>query len=908
MPLHPLLRLAEGAPGLRPPSAGSGLRFVKLSTYGVAGHRSFGVAGAGGVLLLLLAIATASAAAPPILDPNAAEFPDAGLLDHGAPLDLSDFLQVDGRGHFVDAQGQRVRFWGINVASESVFQPIERIDTCIERIRRAGFNLVRIHHVDGTARGIVTGTPDSLTFDQPKLRQLDYWIDRLGRAGIAVYLDLLDYRAFVPGDGIAKANDLGRAAKPYAVFDPALIDHQQRYAKALLREHINPFNGRCYADDPTIVLLELFDENGLFIRRRGWPGLVHPYRAQLTGLWNDWLAETYGTTARLRLAWGASGAGEPLQPAESVELRTVRLPDLELGPDEPAGSPAARLARARSSDAARFAYTVHRRYYRQMRSYLRDELGVRVPLTAVGDAEVVPDLLAVAEELDFVGCNYYWDHPIFRAGQAWQMPFLFHFRNPLRSLDETTFPAQAALARMANRPLVIREWNPCFPNPHRAAGMVEAAAYACLQDIDAMILFTYGAVPTHRQVGYFDVHQDPARWGLAAALGELYRSSAVAPARSRIELAYSATDTFLAKSYRTPLHTLAMVGAMANRCFGDELIATADLTIASGRSAAARYRGGPLLLSRNDPSADLSGRPQIETDDLLGYPVPLRQGPSGTYLFDGRLLLDGTFNRAPGGKFRVAELGAAEPIGTRDGWAVGFWDGARQTAGFGPLTGLEQARAATDVLRLAHGHKVNGAMFGQRRVVSDTGEIVRDAGTGRLLVRSPRAMAVAGELPPEVQLGGLRLTTASDRGAAVLVSLDGQPLEASQRWLARFVTDARNSAMQMSPPGPRNNPRDLWELTDDGQAPIVTGGRSVSAGWRLYAGDTLLLAIGMAGGTAEVVRDGDRWLCFVDTPDIWVRVPGAKTAQATSLDGTIRALPGRDAWQFPAGAALLEAR
>ncbi len=462
---------------------------------------------------------------------------------------------------------------------------------------------------------------------------------------------------------------------------------------------------------------------------------------------------------------------------------------------------------------------------------------------------------------------------------------------------------------MADRPLVIREWNPCFPNPHRAAGMVEAAVYAALQDIDAMILFTYGAVPTHRQVGYFDVHQDPARWGLAAVLGEVYRTGAVAPARSRVEIGYSATDTFLAKRYRTPLRTLAQVSAVATRCFDDELIATADLTIASGRSAAARYRGGPLLLSRNDPSGDLAGRPQIAADDLLGYGVPLRQGPGGSYRFDGRLLYGpGSRTRAAGGRFRSGELGAAEPVGTAAGWAVGFWDPARRTAGFGPLTGLEQARAAADVLRLAHGHKVSAAMFDKRRIVSDTGEIVRDAAAGRLLVRSPRALAVAGELPDEVRLGGLRLTSASERGAVVMVSLDGEPLERSRRWVARFVTDARNTAMQMSPPGPRNNPRDLWELTDDGQAPILTGGRSVSAGWRIYAGDTLLLAIGLAGGTAEVVRDGDRWQWFVDTPDIWVRLPGATTAQATLLDGTIRSLPGREAWQFPAGAALLEAR
>ena len=860
------------------------------------------------LVLLLIALGT-TLAAPPILNPNAAEFPDAGLLDHAAPLPLTDFLRVDGQGHFIDGGGQRVRFWGINVASESVFQPFDRIDTCIERIRRAGFNLVRIHHIDGTARGIVTGTPDSLTFEADKLKALDYWIHKLGQAGIAVYLDLLDYRAFVPGDGIAKANELGRAAKPYAVFDEGLIDHQQRYAKALLRDHVNSFNGRCYADDPTIVLLELFDENGLFIRRKDWPELVEPYRAQLRELWNDWLRSTYGTTAALRAAWAGSGVAEPLQPAESIERRTVRLPNLELGPDEPAGSAEGRLYRARSSDAQRFAYALHRRYYQRMRDYLRDSLGVRVPLTAVGDSEVVPDLLAVAEELDFVGCNYYWDHPIFRAGQAWQMPFLFHFRNPLKSLDETTFPAQVALAKMARRPLVVREWNPCFPNPHRAAGMVEATTYACLQDLDAMILFTYGAVPTHRQVGYFDVHQDPARWGLAASLGEIYRTGAIAPAKYRVELAYSGTDTFLAKSYRTPLRTLAQVSGLANRCFGAELIATADLTVASGRSAAATYRGGPLLLSRNDPSGDLAGSPRVTTPNLLGYPVPLRQGPSGSYRFDGQLLFPaGERERGAGGRFRAAELGHASPVGTMAGWALGFYDPIRKTAGFGPLSGVAQARAATDLLRLAHGAKVGSGMFDNRRLVSDTGEIVRDANAGRLTVGSPRALAVAGELPDSIKLGGLRVTSASDHGAVVMVSLDGQPLEQSTKFVARFVTDARNTAMQMSPPGPQNNPRDLWELTDDGHAPILTGGRSVSAGYRVYVGDTLLFAIGLAGGTAEVVREGETWSWFVDTPGIWVRVPGAETAQATMMDGTLKSLGGREAWQFPEGAALVTAR
>jgi len=74
---------------------------------------------------------------------------------------------------------------------------------------------------------------------------------------IYVYLDLLDFRTFTEAEGVVNAAALGRAAKPYAVFDNKLIELQQQYARQLLIEHVNPYTGLSYAQDPAVVMVEI---------------------------------------------------------------------------------------------------------------------------------------------------------------------------------------------------------------------------------------------------------------------------------------------------------------------------------------------------------------------------------------------------------------------------------------------------------------------------------------------------------------------------------------------------------------------------------------------------------------------------------------------------------------------------
>src|SRR5690606_29065073 len=135
--------------------------------------------------------------------------------------------------------------------------PDAEIDAMVMNFKRAGLNLIRLHHFDERDGIINLDAADSRHFVPARLKQLDYWIYKAKQNGLYIYLDLLDYRRFKEGDGVPNAEAIGRAARPYNIFDRRLIELQKEYARKLLREHVNPYTGLAYADDPAVVMLEI---------------------------------------------------------------------------------------------------------------------------------------------------------------------------------------------------------------------------------------------------------------------------------------------------------------------------------------------------------------------------------------------------------------------------------------------------------------------------------------------------------------------------------------------------------------------------------------------------------------------------------------------------------------------------
>jgi hypothetical protein len=169
----------------------------------------------------------------------------------------------------------------------------------------------------------------------------------------------------------------------------------------------------------------------------------------------------------------------------------------------------------------------------------------------------------------------------------------------MSDIDDRSMAAAVSLARIKNKPFVVREWNYCWPNRNRAAGMIEAAAYAALHDIDAMILFVYETRPTAR-VSYFNVRSDPTRWGLCGVGAQVFLKGLVKPSQHRIVVPYNRVDTFTYTRYHQPFYALGWATRVENDFFDGEVYRTppnaADLILPPGRSGVGLYVGAPAVL------------------------------------------------------------------------------------------------------------------------------------------------------------------------------------------------------------------------------------------------------------------------------------------------------------------------
>ncbi len=857
----------------------------------------------------------------PDLDPNSDGLPDSSLVDFSALLDAPcgerGFLFTGRDGNFYFEDGTRGRFWGINVAKDSVFQPTERIDEAVQAFASAGFNLVRLHHIDGVT-GLLplerAGSEERI--DPEKLAAIDHWIAACGRRGIYVYLDLLDFRTFTESEGAVNARALGRGAKPYAVFNERLIELQMSYARELLVDHVNPETGLSYADDPTVCMIELCDENGLFEAQRKRQRLAAPYREELQRRWNFWLRSRYVTTESLRIAWTDWRGNCALGAGESLEEGTVSLHgDAEPG-QLAAGLGTGTQAAGRLNDLAQFMASVHREYFEQMLGFLR-ERGVRVPITAVTDFDCIPDLRSVHDALDFVGANYYYDHPRLNEGN-WQLPMYFVNHSPIGDNEGKSFAPSAALSALADRPIVMREWGVCWPNKFRAPGMLEAIAYASLQDIDGMILFTYDTRPVVHRLDFFDVSRDPTRWGLAALGARVFLGREVAEANRQIEVGYSRVDSYFRDGERSlpELYRAAHVAAMRGRFFDEVFDHESDLVVASGLSSGAIYSGRRAVISAEHRAEDLlNRRHEASLAEKSGYPVDTV--PAGRALFEwgGTLLSAGVrAERATHPGFSLRSVEAHEhyrPIGrsTDGSRAFGLRDMRRDNWVYHSLDPEDKLRATIDAYGQLYDERISHEYVDRRRFVSDTRQIIRNESAEVLSVGSPTFQAVAGALDTATTASGeLRVTSTSSIGTVCWLSLDGKFPAESLRWVLKMLTIAVNTGEEKSiHVGERE--RAIFALDAVGDGPVTTLGRPSERGTVVELAGRQVAVVGMVNGSWEIVRDGGTYYVYCDTPGVAITVPGAGPfAEAYTAGGQRAEIDYDGTLIWPTGARLVALR
>jgi hypothetical protein len=241
------------------------------------------------------------------------------------PAPLTDKHRISVRdGRFFDGTGRRVRFMGTGTSAGANFPKKEDAPKIAARLRKLGFNIIRLHHMDAiwSRPNIFEGDPKRATVNPEVLDRLDYFVYCLKQNGIYVDLNLHVSWGPTAAGGWPDADKIPEMGKQTSYFETKSIEHQKSYARQFLT-HVNPYTKMKWADDPAVALVEITNEDTIFGEAftgkfANWPPY---YRDQLQGRWNEFLKKKYPSTEALLQAWSSPGGLGPniLQNAQFAE-------------------------------------------------------------------------------------------------------------------------------------------------------------------------------------------------------------------------------------------------------------------------------------------------------------------------------------------------------------------------------------------------------------------------------------------------------------------------------------------------------------------------------------------------------------------------------------------------------------
>jgi len=429
------------------------------------------------------------------------------VFAHEKPAGKHGFLTVQGEA-FAFEDGVEARFWGTNFNSGACFPEHAYSEMVARRLARFGVNMVRFHQMDAewATPNLFTFNrarpkEDTRSFDPKSMERLDYLISCLKQEGIYIFLDMLTYRQFRPGDGVDAVDQLPQAAKPYTYFDPRLIELQKEFNRDLWT-HTNPYTQLAYIDDPAIALTEIVNESDFFANKV----TLEPYRTRLEGLYRQWAGKH-----DLKVDPGTVNFAQP------------------------------------SPHMARFFVSLAQNHYSEMITHLRS-IGVRIPVNGTNWSQTL-GIAEAQKAADFSDTHPYWNFPTWEDANGTSC-------RPMVGEAVNSFSWVAAM-RLLDKPMFISEWDHAWPDPWRAESPLAMAAVAALQGWSGVVIHTYrystwepenrigGGAQTINGIPYrnhFDSFNDPAKFGLFYHAALLLRRGDVRPAAQTVVVQCPAED------------------------------------------------------------------------------------------------------------------------------------------------------------------------------------------------------------------------------------------------------------------------------------------------------------------------------------------------------------------------------
>ena len=330
--------------------------------------------------------------------------------------------------------------------------------------RNQGYNLFRMHGLDGW---LCTMTDRDMAINPKYLDRWDYLISEMKKEGIYVQFVVLSFNLYgassIYSETFAKRN----MHKMLLYMGNEWERTRFRYGVETLMNHVNPYTGLAWKDDPAIVIVEYYNEEYLGMARYAEAAKAFPEDHKIVlGVWNDWLKKRYASVP------------ESKRPA-ALRQGIVPIPN---GRGE------------LIDDYSLFCYEKIRETNRWCEKVIRDA-GYK-GLTTENSALILSSAAAGWETLQVVDNHVYfchpsdWSKPGSRVGQQSAVEqFASYFRG-------------IAAGRLTGRPQFIGEFNHCFWNPYQHELPMVFNLYAAYQNFSSLALHSH---PVLHKGGKFTV-------------------------------------------------------------------------------------------------------------------------------------------------------------------------------------------------------------------------------------------------------------------------------------------------------------------------------------------------------------------------------------------------------------------
>lgn len=359
------------------------------------------------------------------------------LLD--APAGKYGFVKAKG-GHFIfeNAPDKKVRFFGSNICQTALKASDEDIVSMAEQFASSGFNTARLHQSSFLLRGSKT---DSAVLHSRNMKQFDFLFSELKKRGIYMTIDFYGSGKFYKSD-YDDVNYRGDNMKALIFLSQKARETLKRYISNFLN-HVNPYTGVAYKDDPALVFASVVNENSI-ATAHNFVVRTHLDRDIAIPVYQKWKAEN----------------------ADKIK------------------------GKSKDYIWQLFLVEMYNDFYKEMSSYIK---GI-APKLLLTDQTNGHNLLknSMANMYDIVDSHSYNGHPIFYTGR-FSKPY---YVNPKDAIKEYAgnflrIPKQSLLFK----PSCATEWDYVRPNKTTGVGGLLVGAYGSLNGIDGIWHFCY----THHQ-------------------------------------------------------------------------------------------------------------------------------------------------------------------------------------------------------------------------------------------------------------------------------------------------------------------------------------------------------------------------------------------------------------------------